>query len=132
MAQRSIEECNAALDARNALLNGGSVEIRTGAAADIDSAPTGTVQVTFTLPATAFTAAVNRISTANAVTPVTATNANAGGQVHYVAKDSGGNVRRNGTAGTSGTDMILNTLTWSAGDDVSITGWSNSELKGTN
>ncbi len=132
MPQRSIEECNAALDARNTLLNGGSVEIRTGAAADIDSAPTGTVQVTFTLPPTAFGAAVNRVATANAVTPVTATNANAGGQVHYVAKDSGGNVRRNGTAGTVGTDMILNTLTWSIGDDVSVVGWTNSELKGTN
>ncbi len=132
MPQRSIEECNAALDARNTLLNGGTVEIRTGAAADIDSAATGTVQVTFSLPATAFGAASNRISTANAVTPVTATNANAGAQVHYVAKDSGGNVRRNGTAGTSGTDMVLNTLTWSIGDDVTITGWTNSELKGSN
>ena len=40
MPQRSIEECNAALDARNTLLNGGSVEIRTGTPGDIDSSPT--------------------------------------------------------------------------------------------
>ncbi|QDP67547.1 MAG: hypothetical protein Unbinned5350contig1004_54 [Prokaryotic dsDNA virus sp.] len=132
MPQRSIPECNAALDARNALLNGGSVEIRTGAPGDIDSAPTGTVQVTFTLPSTAFGAASNRISTANAVTAVTASNLNAGATVHYVAKDSGGNARRNGTAGTASANMILNTLTWSSGDDVSITSWSNSELKGSN
>lgn len=132
MPQRSIEECNAALDARNALLNGGSVEIRTGAAADIDSAATGTVLVTFALPVTAFGAAAARVANANAIALVTATNANAGTQVHYVAKDSLGNVRRNGTAGTSGTGMVLNTLTWSAGDDVSITSWTNSELKGSN
>ena len=132
MPQRSIEECNAALDARNTLLNGGSVEIRTGTPGDIDSAPTGTVLVTFTLPVTAFGAAANRISTANSITAVTATNLNAGSVVHYVAKDSSGNVRRNGTAGTASANMILNTLTWSAGDDVSITSWSNSELKGSN
>lgn len=132
MPQRSIEECNAALDARNTLLNGGSIEIRTGAPGDIDSAATGVVQVTFTLPATAFGSAVGRVSNANPVTDVTATNSNAGTEVHYVAKDSGGNVRRNGTAGTTGTNMILNTLTWTAGDDVKIIAWSNSELKGAN
>lgn len=127
MPQRSIEECNAALDARNALLNNGTLEIRTGTAADIDSAPSGTVLATFSLPATVFATAANRTSTANAITPVTATNANAGGAAHYVAKDSGGNARRNGDA-----SLILNTLTWSIGDDVSITSWTNSELKGSN
>lgn len=132
MAQRSIEECNAALDARNALLNGGTVEIRSGTAADIDSPATGTVLATLTIPNPAFGPATSRVATANSIATVTATAANAGGVVHYVAKDNGGNVRRNGTAGTSGTDMVLNTLTWGIGDDVSITAWTNSELKGTN
>jgi hypothetical protein len=129
MAQSSIAECNAALDARNAKLNTGTVEIRSGAAADIDSAPTGTVLVTFTLPGTAFGAASARAATMNAVTPVTATVANAGGTVHYVAKESGSAVSRVGTAGTSGTDMILNSLTWSIGDDVSVTSWTTSQPK---
>lgn len=129
MSQSSIAECNAALDARNAKLNTGTVEIRTGAAADIDSAPTGTVLVTFTLPASAFGLAASRVATMNAVTPVTATVANAGTQVHYVAKESGGSVSRVGSAGTSGTDMILNTLTWSIGDDVSVTAWTTSQPK---
>ena len=132
MPQRSIDECNAALDARNTLLNGGSVEIRTGTAADIDSPATGTVLVTFTLPNPAFGAATNRTATANAIASTTATVANAGGTVHYVAKDSGGNVERNGTAGLAGSNMILNTLTWNIGDPVSITGWTNTEQKGTN
>jgi len=129
MAQSSIAECNAALDARNILLNGGSVEIRTGAAADIDVTPTGTVLVTFTLPAAAFASASARAASMNAVTAVTAAVANAGTQVHYVAKTSGGAVSRVGSAGTSGTDMILNTLTWSIGDDVSISNWTTSQPK---
>jgi hypothetical protein len=129
MSQSSIAACNAGLDARNALFNGGSVEIRSGAAADIDSAPTGTVLVTFTLPNPAFASATNRIATLNAVAAVTASVANAGGQVHYVVKDSGSAVVGNGTAGTSGTDMILNTLTWSVGDDVSISNWTTSQPK---
>ena len=129
MAQSSIAECNAALDARNAQLNTGTVEIRTGAAADIDSAPTGTVLVTFTLPGTAFASASARAAAMNAVTPVTATGANAGSQVHYVAKTSGSAASRTGTAGTGGTDMILNTLTWGIGDDVSITAWTTSQPK---
>lgn len=124
MAQTSIESCNAALDARNALLNGGSVEIRSGTAADIDSAPTGTVLITFTLLNPAFGSAVNRVSSLNLPPDVTASVANAGGAVHYLVKDSLGNPRGNGTAGTSGTDMILNTLTWNIGDDVSILAWS--------
>lgn len=129
MAQSSIAECNAALDARNAKLNTGTVEIRSGAAADIDSAPTGTVLVTFTLPGTAFGSAAARAATMNAVTPVTATVANAGGVVHYVAKESGSAVSRVGTAGTGGADMILNTLTWGIGDDVSVTSWTTSQPK---
>jgi len=129
MAQSSIAECNTALDARNAKLNNGTVEIRSGAAADIDSAPTGTVLVTFALPATVFGAAAARIATMNAVAAVLASILNAGGQVHYVARESGSAVSRVGTAGTGGTDMILNTLTWSAGDDVSITNWTTSQPK---
>lgn len=43
--------------------------------------------------------------------------------------DSGGNVRRSGTAGTTGADMILNTLTWSIGDDVSIISWITGQPK---
>lgn len=129
MSQSSTAECNAALDARNAKLNSGTVEIRTGAAADIDATPTGTIRATFSLPATAFGAAAARISSMNAVTPITAAAANAGTEVHYVARESGGAVSRVGSAGTSSADMILNTLTWSIGDDVSITAWSTSQPK---
>jgi len=129
MSQSSIAACNAGLDARNALFNGGSVEIRSGAAADIDSAPSGSILVTFSLPNPAFSAATNRVSTLNAVTPVTATAPNAGTEVHYIVRDSGSAVVGNGSAGTSGADMILNTLTWSIGDNVSITAWTTTQPK---
>jgi hypothetical protein len=129
MSQSSIAECNAALDARNAKLNSGTVEIRTGPAADIDATPTGTVRATFSLPLPAFSPAALRSVSMNAVTPAAATAANAGTEVHYVARESGGAVSRVGSAGTSAADMILNTLTWSIGDDVSITAWSTSQPK---
>lgn len=120
--QLAIAGRNASIDAVNVLLNGGTIEIRTGAAAAIDSAPTGTVLATLTINATAFAAASAGSASFNAITAVTATNSGTAG--HYVAKDSSGNAERNGTAGTSGTDMILNTLTFGAGDDVSITSWT--------
>lgn len=132
MSQRSVAECNAALDARNALANGGSVEIRSGAPADIDSAATGSVLVTFPLGSPAFGAASNRASSLNLPAAVTASSDGTGAPYHYVLKDSGGNVLRNGTAGTSGTDMILSAATWSSGDDVEITAWTTSEGKGSN
>ena len=132
MSQRSIAECNAALGARNTLANNGSVEIRSGAPADIDSTATGSVLATFPLGNPAFGAVANRTSSLNLPAAVTATAGGAGAPYHYVLKDSGGAVLRNGTAGTSGTDMILSAATWSTGDDVEITAWTTSEGKGTN
>lgn len=129
MSQASIVECNTANDAANALLNGGTVEIKTGAEPDVDGAPSGTILETFNLPVTTFGASVNRIATMNAVTPIVAASAGAGTPYHYVAKDSGGNIRRSGTAGTSGTDMILSAATWSIGDDLTITAWTTEQPK---
>lgn len=120
--QLAIAGRNASIDAVNTLLNGGTIEIRTGAAAAIDSAPTGAVLATLTINATAFSAASAGSASFNAIVDVTATAA--GTAAHYVAKDSGGNAERNGTAGTGGTDMILNNTTFGIGDDVSITSWT--------
>ena len=120
--QLAIAGRNASVDAVNTLLNGGTVEIRTGAAAAVDSAPTGTVLATLSINATAFGAASSGSATANVIAAVTASATGTAG--HYVAKDSGGNVERNGTAGTSGTDMILNNTSFTVGDDVEITSWT--------
>jgi hypothetical protein len=120
--QLAIAGRNASIDAVNTLLNGGTLEIRTGAAAAIDSAPTGTVLATLNINATAFANASSGSAAANVIADVTATAAGTAG--HYVAKNSVGNPERNGTAGTSGTDMILNTTTFGVGDDVSVTSWT--------
>jgi len=128
MTQIAIAGRNAAINAVNALINSGTVEIRTGAPASVDSAPTGTVLATFTLGNPAFGTASAGSSSANL--PSDATASASGTAAHYVVKDSSGNVERNGTAGTSGTpvpDMILNNTTFTTGDTVSITSWSFSQ-----
>lgn len=123
--QLAIAGRNASVDAVNTLLDNGTLEIRTGAPSAVDSAPTGTVLATLSINATAFSAAAAGSATANAIADVTAAAAGIAG--HYVAKNSGGNVERNGTAGTSGTDMILNNTTFGIGDDVSVVSWTFSQ-----
>lgn len=120
--QLSIEGRNASVDAVNTLLNGGTLEIRTGAPAAIDGAPSGSVLATLNINATAFSAASSGSATYNAIVDVTATGAGTAG--HYVAKDSGGNPRRNGTVGI---EMTLNNASFGVGDDVSVTGWTYSQ-----
>jgi len=129
MTQSAITTCNAALDARNTLLNGGKVEIRTGAAADIDAAQTGSILETIVLPVPVFPGASGRVSSANTIAAITAASTATAGTKHYVAYNSSNGVERNGSAGTSGTDMILSSDTWNAGDTVSITSWSTAEAK---
>jgi len=130
MSSISLAERNASLDARNALSNGGSIEIRSGAPADVDASPTGSVLVVFpTLSDPAFTTASGGTSSLNLPSAVTASADGTGAPYHYVLKNSGGTVMRNGTAGTSGTDMILSVARWSSGDDVSITSWTTAASK---
>ena len=129
MTQSSITTCNAALDARNALLNSGKVEIRTGAVGDIDQSDSGTILETIPLPATAFATASARAASANTITAITATTAAAVGAKHYVAYNSSNGTERNGSAGTSGTDMILSADSWEIGDSITITSWATAEAK---
>jgi hypothetical protein len=119
MGQLAIAGRNASIDAVNTQLNGGTVEIRTGTAAAIDSAPTGTVLATFTIAATAFAAASSGTSSANAISDVTAGASGTAG--HYVAKTSGGAASRNGTVGV---ELTINNSSVTSGDTVSITSWT--------
>jgi hypothetical protein len=127
MGQLAIAGRNASVDAVNTQLNGGTVEIRTGTAAAIDSAPTGTVLATFTIAATAFGAASSGSSTANAISDVTA--GAAGTQIagHYVAKTSGGAAARNGAVGI---ELTINNTSITNGDNVSITSWTYAQATG--
>lgn len=119
----------AVVDAIVDLLDSGEVEIRTGSAADPDSAATGTILATISLAATAFNAASDNGTTATATAQGTLedTNAANGGTAgHFVAKQSGGNVLLTGTVtGTGGGgDMELNTTTIEAAGTVTITSWT--------
>ena len=129
MTQSSITSCNAALNARNAVLNSGKLEIRTGAAADIDTAQTGSILETIALPVTAFNAAAERAAAALAITPITTLSQATAGTKHYVAYNSSDGIERNGSAGTVGTDMILSSDTWEIGETLSVTSWSTVESK---
>lgn len=120
----SIAARNAILDARNALANGGTVEYRTGSSAPVDSAPAGTVLVTFNMQANAFSAAASAQALVNTIDAQNATAANGGGACHYVVKDSSGNVIWNGESGGA---LTISPLTWSIGDPVTITSWLTSQ-----
>ncbi len=124
MTQQSVAQRNAGVDAKNTLLNSGTVEIKTTSEPAIGT-ETGTVLSTHTLASTAFTTASGGSATANAITDVTATASGTAG--HYLGRSSGSAIIRSGTAGTSGTDMILNTTSITIGDNVSITAWTTSE-----
>lgn len=114
---------NAAVDAVVDLLDAGgagSIEIRTGAkpAAPGDAA-TGTLLATLTLPATAFGSSVGGTANLNAVAAV---NAAASGDAGYFrAKSGAGTAIFDGTVGTAGADLNLNSVTITAGGQVSIT-----------
>jgi hypothetical protein len=122
MGQLAIAGRNASVDAVNTQLNGGTVEIRTGSAAAIDSTPTGTVLATFAVAATAFASASSGSATANAISAVTAGATGTAG--HYVAKTSGGAPARNGTVGS---ELTINNASITSGDNVSITSWAYSQ-----
>jgi hypothetical protein len=122
MGQLAIAGRNVSVDAVNAQLNGGTVEIRTGTAAAIDSTPTGTVLATFTVAATAFASASSGSATANAISAVTAGATGTAG--HYVAKTSGGAPARNGTVGS---ELTIDNASITSGDNVSITSWTFSQ-----
>lgn len=121
MAQ-SIASRNAGLDAINALLDGGTIEFRSGAPGAVDSAPTGTLLATFDLEPTAFTAASN--GSASLVLPPPATYVADGTVGHFVAKDSLGNVMRNGTVGESGSGAtVIGTTDAVTGNQAEIQSW---------
>ena len=126
----SMLGARAALNALTALFTGGAgtVEIRTGAPeATTLTADSGTLLATLTLSSTAFGASTDGTSnglataTANSITAATAGASGTAG--HFRAKSNAGVVLAQGTCGTSGTDMILNSTTITSGDLVTATSW---------
>lgn len=121
-ANRNVA-CDAIVDSVDGGPAAGTCEIRSGAqpasANDVDA---GTLLATFTLADPAFGAAASGVATAAAIANTTGSAAGTAG--HFRVKTSAGTVCWDGSVGTSGADLNLNTTTISVGVTVSITSWT--------
>lgn len=116
--------CNAIVDQLDAAA--GALKIYTGSAPDPDSAATGTLLVEWTLPNPAFGAAsddgTNATATAESITAVNAGDTGTAG--YFRVENNGGTCLWQGTVGTSGADMNLDTLSIISDREISITSWT--------
>lgn len=112
---------NAMVDAATDLLDGGTIEVRSGSAPGVANTATGTVLATFTLPTPSFGTASSKVATLGSVSSV---NGSATGTAGYFRlKSSGGTAYIEGTCGTSGgSELQLSTLSIVSGSPVSVTG----------
>ena len=119
---------NAAADGVVGLLDGGAgagyIEVRDGTQpATPNDAATGTLLATLTLSDPAFGAAATGTATANAITDDTSADAS-GTATWFRGYDSTGVAVIDGSAGTSGTDLILDDAAIVAGGVVAINSWT--------
>ncbi len=128
----SKASASARLAAFNALLNSGSLEIRTGSPPSTpESTQTGTVLATFTLNSTAFgtpvTTSGDAVATANSIASTTGSAAGTAG--YYVMKDSSGTPVEIGTvtATGGGGDLTLDNTSIASGQTVSITSLTDTD-----
>ena len=120
---------HARLNALTALLNGGTIEVRTGAKpATVGAAATGTLLGTLGLSATAFANASGRAAVANAISSDTSADAS-GTAGWFRAKASGSAAVIDGTITTSGNggDLIIDNASIVAGGQINATSWTVSE-----
>lgn len=112
--------CDAIVDALDAGAGAATIEVRSGSQpASANDVAGGTLLATFTLADPAFGAAASGVATL-ASTPRSTTGSAAGTAGWFRAKDSNGNTVCDGSVGTSGADMNLNTLTISVGVAVDL------------
>lgn len=118
----AINSRNVELNALAALMNSGTLAIYTGTQpATPESAVTGTLLGTLTLNATAFGAASGGVITANAITGDTTADATGTAGYFRIWKSDGTTAVLDGTVGTSGADLNLNSVAIQAGADIEIT-----------
>jgi hypothetical protein len=118
---------NAALDAVNALANGGKLRIKEGS----------TVLCELDLPVTAFQAASSGSAVArgddgataiSAENPLTGTGSAAGNANAFDVIASGGSVVQwSGTAGAAAAELILANVSIAEGQPIEITGWTRTQ-----
>lgn len=119
---------NALADAFAGLVDTGAsdptIQLRTGTApASIGDAESGTLLATVTLPDPVFGSASGGTITANTISSVTG--AATGDIGHFRVFDGDGNVVEDSeSVGTGGTELVVNTVTVTSGEDVEITAWT--------
>lgn len=127
MATRlGVSAQNASVAGITALLNGGTVQIRTGSQpATVGTAATGTLLGTLTLSATAFGAPTSGTASANAITGDTSADAS-GTAGWFRAISSGATAIIDGTitASGGGGEMIISNVNVVAGGTLDISSWS--------
>lgn len=111
---------NAEIDALTALLDGGTLEIRSGTQPiNADTPPAdGALLATLTFGTPAFGAGVNGVATANAITPALAVAT--GTASWYRAKTAGAATVTDGSIGTSNANLIFNAVAVVTGVNVSV------------
>lgn len=130
MALRTIDAvlnaaCDAAVDLVDVGAGDGKIQFRTGARpANVTDAAAGTLLAEVTFPATAFGAAASGAA-AGAGMPLATTGVADGDIGHFRVLDGGGNVLwDDDDVGTSGTALVVNTLTVSNGGDFEATSYT--------
>lgn len=112
---------NAMVNAVASILNGGSIQIRTGSQpASAATAATGTLLGTLTLSASAFGSATSGTATANAISDDTSADAT-GTAGWFRALNSSGTAVLDGAVGA---ELTLNTTAVTAGGVLKITSWT--------
>lgn len=124
----ALVACDAIVDALDAG-TAAVIEIYNGTApADADAAESNTLLASLTMSATAFGSAADLApgarATASAITSDSSADAT-GTATHFRVKtQTGGTVCMQGTVGTSSADLILNTVSITAGSTVAITAFT--------
>lgn len=130
--KRSHAAANAAVDAMAALLNTGYLRIYDGTQATDANTAVGaqTLLAELRFGATAFGAGSNGVATANAITDDSSANATGTASWFRALKSDGTSVVCDGSVGTSGADLNLNTTSIVSGAAVSVTSFTLTESEG--
>ena len=129
--KRTAAVANAAADAAVALANGGALRIYSGSQpATAATAISGqTLLAELTLGNPAFGAASNGVATANSITADSSANAT-GTAAFFRVVSSGGTGLWDGSVGTSGADLNLDSVSLVSGGNVSVSSFTFTESLG--
>jgi len=135
----SLACAQAAVDAITALIDSGTaaiMEIYDGSQpADPGVAVGAQVKLaTLTFSSTAFGAAADAnpgaIATANSITPDSSADNSGTASWFRILTQAGGTARADGTVGTSGADLNMNTVAFTAGSEIGVTSFTITQPEG--